>query len=129
MKARNSCLSIFCSPSQIDTDIMISIASTCGWSKNIKHLILSQLRELVFPILVFKQKTHLSKEEHPGSTRNFLVKPATFWFTQEDRYFPKPVTKTITRKVKNIKTRNRNQETHSWSVPGSSQEVSVLVYL
>jgi hypothetical protein len=70
--------------------------------------------------------TSWSNQELPCLTSN---KAGTSWFTQEDMSYSKPVTKPRTRKVKNLKTRNQNREPHSWLVPGSCQEVWVLVYL
>jgi hypothetical protein len=55
-------------------------------------------------------------QELPGLNQ---FKAKTSWFNQEERIFSKPVTKPITREIKNLKTRNQNREPYSWQVPGS----------
>ena len=104
--------------------------------QDIKHIFCSILCRLWFIFwvsnkeFVFQKKnilvtlgTSWPNQQLPGLTRN---KGWTFWFTQEDRNFSKPLTKPITRKVKN---QHQNKELFFWLVPGSCQEVSISVYL
>ena len=103
-----------------------------------KHKIfnLSKLCQFWFQIFVFEQKIMYQKKKILVTPGNFWSnqqlpsltnnKAWASWSTQDVRKFSKPLTKPITRKVKDLKTINQNQEPYSWLVPGSCQEVLPL---